>query len=182
MINPLGVVTRTMLRTLLIFLFAVSASGSEPAKESAVKLLESRIKEEGEVVFIPWNGKLPEDGSNCYVRFKQDSKAGLEFMGYGADLIAGRFSFITAGLSETKLKADFRGHRFTYWPLMVLRRDGEDLLLYREDGKTWWHDLYPPAGKLSERDTWPFQPEYIDNFWPLRATKKKKTEQGGPSK
>ena len=171
-----------MLRTLLIFLFAVSAFGSELAKESAEKLLESRIKKEGEVVFIPWNGKLPKDGSNCYLRFKQKSEVGLAFMGYGGDLLAGSFSFITDVLIEPKLRADFRGSRFIYWPIMVLRRDGEDLLLYRDDGKKWWHDLYPPAGKLSERDTWPFQPEYIDNFWPLRAAKKNRAEQGGNPK
>ena len=175
-LGSLGVATRTMLRTLLIFLFAVSAFGSEPAKESPVKLLESRIKEEGEVVFIPWNGKLPKDGSNCYFRLKQESQVHLAYMGYGGDLCSGHFSFTPAGSIEAKLS-------FIYWPIMVLRRDGEDLLLYREDGKTWWHDLYPPAGKPSERDTWPFRPKYIDNFWPLRAAKKKnRAEQGGNPK
>lgn len=110
------------------------------ADESAASVLESRIKEEKEVVFIPWNGKLPEDGSNCYLRFKQESEVRLDFMGYGGDIHAGHFSFITDASIEAILKS---GNSYINWPRMVLRRDGDDLLLYREDGKTWWHDLYP---------------------------------------
>ena len=107
----------------------------------------------------------------------------------GANSHATRYWFDRDGLGFLGFKVQGKGilspmvpQQTAAAPIMVLRRDGEDLLLYREDGKTWWHDLYPPAGKLSERDTWPFRPEYIDKFGPLRAAKKKRAEQGGNSK
>jgi hypothetical protein len=193
-----------MNRTLFILLFAVSAPRAEPAnstspdlpqphrsgknqgrqsaaQESAEKLLESRIKAEKEVVFIPWNGQLPEDGSRCTLRFQQGSQIRLDFVGYGIDFFFGSFSFINGSLIEAKIK-DGAHRPYIYWPRMVLRRDGEDLLLYREDGKTWWHDIYPEAGKPSQRDTWPFYPKSIDGFWPLRATRKNRAEPGGNPK
>lgn len=197
--------TGSMNRTHLILFFAVSAFGVEPsnrtslnslrptqsgknqekqsvAEEPTAKLLETRIRAEKEVVFIPWNGKLPEDGSRCTLRLQQGSKIRLDFFGYDIRWYLGSFSFIGDSLIEAKIKNDVDRFSYIYWPRMVLRRVGGDLLLYREDGKTWWHDIHPEAGKASQRDNWPFYPKSIDGFWPLRATKKNRAEQGGNPK
>ena len=148
------------------------------AEKSGANLLESRIRQEKEVVFIPWDGKLPEDGSRCTVRFQQGSRIRLYLFGSDIRDYVGSFNFLNDRLIEAKIKSDVWPHPYMFWPRMLLRREGEDLLLYREDGTTWWHDLYPKDGSTSRRDTWPFYPESIDGFWPLRASKNMKAEQG----
>ncbi len=130
-------------------------------EESPVETLASLIDEKNKVVFSAWNGDEPPSGQRCELHLQADSKIYLYTLGYGINFIHGTFSILNGSLIEIKMDVS---DPFTDWPIMLLERDGEDLLLYRSDGKTSWHDDYP------------FYPESIDGFWPLRASKMEKPD------
>jgi hypothetical protein len=165
--------------TLLCCCIILLAGCRGPKAQSGASLLESRIKEENEVVFVPWNGREAYLGATATFRFRQGSQIRVHFFGMDIRDYVGSYSFLNDTLIEAKIKSDMYPYPYMVWPRMVLRRDGEDLLLYREDGITWWHNLYPKGGKTWQRDNWPVYNENMEGFWPLRASKKKKAEQGG---
>jgi hypothetical protein len=55
------------------------------------------------------------------------------------------------------------------WPPMILRVDGDDLLLYREDGHT-----------SSLPKNYPYPNEQSDALWPFRATNESDAQQAAP--
>ncbi len=65
-------------------------------------------------------------------------------------------------MPDDRVVVELNGYRED-WPMMILRRDGSDFVLDREDGHTSWlpKDFADP------------QPE-VDGYWPFRSKEIKK--------
>ncbi len=121
-----------------------------PVREFAATLARS-----GEVVFESWNGELRGTDSDALLYFRRDSDVILEERGVGIRTFEGSFRVDDAGLVVLDLPG-FEGS----WPTMRLGRDGQELVLHREDGHTSW---LPPD--------FPDHPASVDGFWPFRESK-----------
>jgi hypothetical protein len=120
------------------------------------------ISENGHVDFESWNGKPRGVDSDSALHFYKDSRVVLEDRGLSVSHYEGSYDFGADGRVEVTLK-NYRED----WPHMILRRDGTDLLLYREDGHTSWLPIGDP--NLPEPQ--------VDGFWPFRASTKKIAQQ-----
>ena len=127
--------------------------------------LERRIGETGHVSFESWNGKLRGVDSDSILHFYKDSKVVLEDRGISVAHYEGSYDLRPDGRVAVMLKR-YRED----WPLMILRLEGTNLLLYREDGHTSWlpKDFPDPDPQA-------------DGYWPFRATNKAPAQQAGSS-
>ena len=140
-------------------------SEPKPKEITAVDVFNQRIEENGHLSFESWNGKLRRRDSDIILHFLDHASAVLVDYGIGVSTYEGSYVIhptgkITVGFVNDEPYGPFReqGTR-----KMILSKDGEDLLLHREDGHTSW---------LPKGDSASTHPS-IDGFWPLRATPKK---------
>lgn len=117
-------------------------------------ILVKRIGQTGEVSFKSWNGNLRGLDNDDVLHFRKESKVVLESMSVGVNYFKGTYALTPDG----RVSVDIKGIHEP-WPPMILRTDGTDLLLYREDGHTSW--LPPGDPNLPMPD--------VDGFWPFRA-------------
>lgn len=118
------------------------------------EILKKQFSEMGHVDFRSWNGNLRGLDSDDVLHFYKDSKVELEDIGYSLLYYKGSYQLRPEGRVAISLSGYGRD-----WPIMALRREGEDLLLYREDGHTSW---------LPKGDSNLPCPD-VDGFWPFRA-------------
>lgn len=117
--------------------------------------LSSKLARSDKVTFESWNGKLRGADSDSLLHFRADSRVVLEERSIGVRTFEGTFEVEPTGRVSIELP-EFDGP----WPVMALRRDGDDLVLHREDGHTSW---LPPD--------YPDPPASVDGFWPFREAK-----------
>jgi hypothetical protein len=113
------------------------------------------IKENDHVDFESWNGKPRGVDSDSVLHFYKDTRVVLEDRSIGVTHYEGSYDLRPEGRVVVTLK----GYRKD-WPTMILRRNGTDWLLHREDGHTSWL----PKGHPSMSDP------RVDGFWPFRAS------------
>jgi hypothetical protein len=157
------------LALLLIACFVLSACGKPEVPATETDLRESFVKsisEIGRIDFESWNGKPRGVDSDSALHFYKDSRVVLEDRGIGITHYEGSYEVRPEGRVVVTLKTYHKD-----WPLMILRRDGADWLLYREDGHTSWL----PKGDPNLPDP------RVDGFWPFRASTIKIAQQDAPS-
>lgn len=135
------------------------------AEANPTESLVARIGETGHVVFESWDGKPRGMDSDSALHFYKDSRVVLEDRGIGITYHQGSYDLKPEGRVVVTLK-DYR----EAWPLMILRREGADLLLHHEDSHTSWLPKDHPNPDAS-----------VDGFWPFRTNTKTITQQVGAS-
>jgi hypothetical protein len=134
---------------------AISCTEHAPktAEVDPVQVFVAAINEKGDLAFESWNGKLKGVDSDSILHFRKDSKVELEDRGIGIQYFRGSYALDPGG----RITISLNGYNWK-WPAMLLRHDGEDLVLYREDGVTTW-----PI-EASNPDA------SIEGFWPFRES------------
>ncbi|MCW1921035.1 hypothetical protein OKA05_00620 [Luteolibacter arcticus] len=131
------------------------------AGDAPAQALARRIGEKEVVAFQSWNGKRQGGDSDSILHFRKDSKVELEDQGFDLQTFEGTYAVGPGG----KVTLQLKGYHSS-WPPMLLRGDGGDLLLYREDGMTTWPiETSNPHPEAS-----------VDGFWPFRAPRKEAAE------
>lgn len=132
----------------------VIAADTKNTSVTPPDILIKRIGQTGKVSFKSWNGNLRGVDSDDVLHFYAGSNVMLEHRSIGVDHFRGTYDMTPDGRVVVAIK-DFHES----WPPMILRVDGADLLLYREDGHTSW---------LPKGDPNLPKPS-VDGFWPFRA-------------
>ena len=132
----------------------VTATSPKIVTAAPAEILVKRIAQTGEVSFKSWNGNLRGLDHDDVLHFYRESKVVLERMSVDVNNFKGTYALTP----DSRVVVDIKGIHEP-WPPMILRTDGTDLLLYRQDGHTSW---LPPGD--------PNLPEpRADGFWPFRA-------------
>jgi hypothetical protein len=139
---------------------------TKSASISPAAILLKRIGTTGQVSFKSRNGNLLGLDNDFILHFYANSKVEFQRMSIGVDHFKGTSYITPNGRVEVSIIGLYEP-----WPPMILRLDGADLLLYREDGHTSSLPKdypYPVVG----------QP---DALWPFRATNETAAQQAAPS-
>jgi hypothetical protein len=154
----------TLLVTALLPVCGCGKQDFTTSEESAKDLLLRRATKTSDVTFESWNGKLRGVDNDAILHFYAPPRVVLEERGYSVEHYEGSYELTSEGRVIVSLKR-YREN----WPVMVLRRDGSNLLLDREDGHTSW----------LPKD-YPDPDPQVDGFWPFRALGEKEAQQAAP--
>ena len=138
------------------------APKKDEAKITPVSVLEESIQKHGEIIFYGWSGRRSMEGAHFRLIFRKKQVVKIDILGYNFAAATGYYTTTDDGLIEIKFdrfdapKDNITGYTIE-WPLLRLRQEHEELLVYRDDGKTDWHI------------DWPLYPEVVNNVWPART-------------